>query len=365
MKDVYQVRDTPEVNEVLTINYTRSKFWHRLMANFVDIFIMLVLFLGLFIGVRAIVQNTPSYKKDQKNLLDMQLASGLYVPNPGNDVTGNYDIIYFLDNYVNTYGKDFSGVDENGVPFELNDTKVGRIGLCAASINQFTAFCKDKCTEERYNELLAYYDSYRLDTTYNDVHYFIKDGDNIIPNETLYSDATKLTAYYVNVYKPFIEKRCIPFLTSNVSEYRKFMRADFNYLVFLEIPIAYALAGIHTYLVPPLFFRRGRKTLGKALYHIGLIDKRVLSPTVPRFLARFSIFFFGELVLSLFTFGIPYIISFTMMLVTKDKQGFPDYMLGLYEIDTSKANIYMDYVEAQLKNTLHGRAIDFKMERPL
>ena len=54
-----------------------------------------------------------------------------------------------------------------------------------------------------------------------------------------------------------------------------------------------------------------------------------------------------------------------MMVFSKNRQGFPDYMLRLREIDTSKANIYMDYVEATLKNELHGQAIDFKMEKPL
>ena len=357
MKDVYQVRDEPQENEILTINYTKPKFWHRLMANFVDIFIMFVLFLSLFIGVRAIVQATPSYKNDQKRLNDIQLECGLYVENPSNDVTGNYDIIYYCDNYVGTYGKDFDP--------DITSSPSGKIGRVVKAIKIFLAFSSENSSQERYQELVGYYDSYRLDTTLDGVHYFIKDGDSIVPNATLAEDSTKLVYFYNNVYKPFIEKRCIPFLTSNVPEYNKLMRMDVRYLLFIEVPIAYCLAGILTYMVPPLFFKRGRKTLGKALYHIGLIDKRVLSPTLPRFFARFSIFFFGELILSLFSFGIPYIISFTMMLVTKNKQGFPDYMLGLYEIDTSKANIYMDYVEAQLKNTLHGQAIDFKMEKPL
>ena len=61
MNDPYQVREH-ENNEVLRVEYTKPKFWHRCMANFVDFFIMLLTFLGLFIGTRAIVQATPSYK---------------------------------------------------------------------------------------------------------------------------------------------------------------------------------------------------------------------------------------------------------------------------------------------------------------
>ena len=229
-------------------------------------------------------------------------------------------------------------------------------------------YCNDPnvTSNERYQDLVAYYESARLDTLTSDgIHYFVKDGDNIIPNETLSSDPEKRKLYYDNVYVPLVEKKFLPFITSNIPAYRDAYRVEFNFLVFLELPVSYALAGFLVYFVPPLFFKRGRKTLGKALYHIGLLDSRVLSPTFARFTVRFAIFFFGELILSLFTFGIPYIISFSIMAFSKDKQGFPDYMLHLYEIDTSKASIYLDYVEAQLKNELHGEAVDFKMERPL
>lgn len=361
MKDVYQVKETDtNEKEVLTINYSRPKFWHRLMANFTDIFIMLALFLGIFVGVRAIVQNTAYYKGVFARIDEMQLESGLYVKNPGNDVSGkNYDIIYYLDNYKEVYGKEFDGTNGNG------GEPIGKNGLAVRAINQFLVFSSKNSSAERFSELLIYYDEYRLNTTLNGVHYFIEQGDTIVANPDVYENAGNLGGYYNSVFKPFIEKRCIPYLATNVTEYRKLSRVDYQYLLYLELPIAYCLSGFLTYFVPPLFFRRGRKTLGKALYHIGLIDKRILSPSFPRFLARFSIFFFGELIVSLFSFGIPYIISFSLMVFSKEKQGFPDYMLGLYEVDTSKANIYMDYVEAQLKNELHGDPIDFKMEKPL
>ena len=70
--DVYQVKDTPQNDEVVTISYTRPRLFHRLLANLVDIFIMLILFLGLFIGTRAIVQNTDQYKT---KLLDNEYYS--------------------------------------------------------------------------------------------------------------------------------------------------------------------------------------------------------------------------------------------------------------------------------------------------
>ena len=100
MKDPYQVKEH-ENNEVLRVEYTKPKFWHRCMANFVDFFIMLATFLGLFIGIRAIVQNTPSYKETLSRLSQIQIQSGLYVDSTeGQTATKNLDLIYYCDTYL-------------------------------------------------------------------------------------------------------------------------------------------------------------------------------------------------------------------------------------------------------------------------
>ena len=347
--------------EVVNINYTQPKFWHRVMANFIDFFLFLVMGISLFIGVRTIVINTPAHKAADQTMVDVQLSSGLYIKDV-NDEGRIIDVVAFTNKYYALYGNNFEGTpDGDKVPEE----KIGRV---VYAINSFINYCHDESivSKERYDDLLYYYDSARLDTVTSDgIHYFIKDGDNILLNETLSSNPEKRKLYYENVYVPLIEKKFLPFLTSNVKPYHEAYIVERNFLIFLELPVAYVLAAILVYYIPPLFIKRGRKTLGKAIYQIGLVDDRLLSPTAARFTARFAILLFAELILSLFSFGIPYIISFSMMAFSKRKQGFPDYMLHLYEIDTSKANIYLDYVEAQLKNELHGEAIDFRMEKPL
>lgn len=354
-------QDIEKNDEVVKIEYTRPKFWHRCMANFVDFFIFLVLFISLFIGARSIAQSTPSYKKIRQEYYDLQLSSGLYVKDPGDD-KNNVDIIYYCNTYVGVYGREYDGKNMD----DPEKAPSGRNGRVVVAINKFLDFCHENCSTERYNDLVVYYNEARLEPTYEGIHYFIEDGGEVVPNPTLATDAKKSEFYYKNVFTPFIEKKCIPFLAVNVPNYKKLSRTDYNLLLFAELPSAFLLAGILTYFIPPLFFRRGKKTLGKALYHIGLIDtKRMLSPSFWKYLLRFIIYFFGEMVLGMFTLGIPYIISFSMMAFSKNRQGFPDYMLGLYEVDTSKANIYLDYVEAQLKNELHGQAVDFKMKKPL
>ena len=363
--DVYQVKETTNEDDSLHIEYTRPKLLHRILANLIDIFIMAVLTFSLFLGVRGIVQATPYYKGVQSRISDIQLNCGLYRVAYDKDAKA-YTLT--ITKYIDEYRKDAPWHNEfDGVNLDdPSEEPRGKIGLATRAINTFISFCETNSSAERYQELVAYYDSYRLDARLDGKPLYVRDeNNNIVLNNEVSSDAKNRSAYYELIYSPFIDDRCFPFLASNVPEYRKLTRIDFNFLVFLEIPVAYGLAGFLTFFVPPLFFRRGRQTLGKALYRIGLIDSRILSPTFPRFLARFAIFFFGELVLSLFTFGIPYIISTSLMIFSKNKQGFPDYMLGLIEVDTSKANIYLNYIEAQLKNELHGEAVDFKMKKPL
>lgn len=348
-----------EKNEIVQVEYTQPKFWHRCVANFVDIFLFVIFFVSFFFMTRAIVQNVPSYKSMTKRMEEIQVSSSIYVYSDANGRT--FDIIYYYENINKlSYGNEWDGVGKDG------GDPVGLNGRCIKAINEFIAFAKENSSETAYQALVTYYDDFRLKVKYENTPYYIKDADEkIVVNPTFANVPENRKYYFMNVYKPMVEKYCIPYLESNVAEYASILRTDFNLLVFVEFLSGYVLAAVLTYYVPGLIFRRGRMTFGKALYRIGLVDVRILSPTVKRFTVRFVMFFFLELVLSLFSFGIPFLISFTMMAFSKRKQGFPDYILNLQEVDTSKCNIYLDYVEAELKNGLHGKAIDFEMIKPL
>lgn len=137
-------------------------------------------------------------------------------------------------------------------------------------------------------------------------------------------------------------------------------------LLFVELPISYMVAGLLIYLLPLFIFRRGRKTFGKAIYRIGLVDSNFLSPKIGRTIARFCIFYFGVLILSVLTFGIPFFVSFSLMAFSKKKQGFPDYMLGLLEVDTYRTKIFMSTEEIALRGVnTHSKAVDFKVREKL
>lgn len=351
-----------EIEPVHHVKYNRPKFWHRVIANFVDIFIFVVLFILLFIGCRSIVEATPDYKKMDARYDEIRLDSGLYIKNPA-DHTQIVDIVSYLEEKVNVYGNDFEG---------NTTTTYTKIGTSVTAIETFRQYLTIDGVLEPENkdtilkEFNAEYNKIRLETKYENIPLFIEESGVIIPNPVLRNDPTKRSVYFTEVYAKFIDNYCQGSLSANVKEYYVITRNFAFLIITLEAPISYIIAGILTWFVPGLFFRRGRKSLGKALYHIGLINtKTVLSPSLARYTARFCIFLFGELILSIFTFGLPYIISSSMMAFSKNKQGFPDYMLGLMEVDTSNNNIYLDYVDAQLKEGVHGKPVDFKMKKPL
>ena len=351
-----------EIEPIHQVEYTRPKFWHRIIANFIDIFIFVVIAILLFIGTRAIVESTPNYKKMDLRYDEIRLDSGLYMKNPS-DPNEIFDVVTYLDSTVKVYGDDFDGNETTTY------TKIGSSITAIKRLREYIEIDGVLSNEFKANlikEFDSKYDQYRLEATYEKVHLFVEENGEIIPNSALRSDPTKRSLYFDLVYSKFLDKYCLGFLSANVKEYYDITKNFAILFLALEIPVGYILSGILVWFVPGLFFKRGRQTLGKAIYHIGLLDsKTVLSPTLGKHTIRFLIFFFAELILSLFTFGLPYIISCTMMSFSKKKQGFPDYMLGLIEVDTSNNNIYLDYVEAQLKEGLHGKPIDFEMKKTL
>lgn len=327
-----------EKQEIVTIEYTHPKFWHRVMANLLDILIFALSTVLMFICVRAIVINTNGYKKQANYIDETRLNSGLYVKDDKRIIT----LVSYLDE-----NKNFAPSVKNLKSQE--------------AIKTFINYLDGEFGHEQAEIVQKDYDVFRLDEklTFNGVSYFIKVDDTIKYNPDCQAMAKD---YYSNVYYIFLQDHCLSYLLSINIQYAHATRALSNYLLFLELPIAYVLGAILTYLVPPLFFKRGRQTFGKAIYRIGLVDARLFSPSFPRFLARFSIFLFAELILSLFTFGLPFILSFSLMAFSSRRQGFPDYMLSLTEIDTSKNRIFLDKVDAELaQNPAYKEAVDFNL----
>ncbi len=334
-----------EHNEPLEISYRKPKFWHRVIANLIDFLLLVLVFFVLFISCRAIVQSTSTYKEKDAELKQMRLDSGLYYES---EEYGVRDIIAYL-NLVDL-------------------SSYVKMTRAESAINTFLSYCDEVCEPEKAAEIRETYDTERLDTeTFSDdngVAYFVydTDGETIIRNSEC--SATN-QEYFDNFYTYYIDEVLHGYLVIAIPNYYELTKYESNMLIYAEILPSYLVAGVLIYYVPTLFFRKGRKTLGKAIYHIGLIDKRFLNPTWKRSLARFLIFYFFEYLLSVFTFGIPLIISFSLMAFSKNRQGFPDYMLSLMEIDTSNYRIFDSYDEITIDRLTNKKEpVDFKQHDP-
>lgn len=319
------------MSEPTVVTYEAPPFHRRVVANLMDILIFVLLFIAVFIPTNAITKITPQYIRANDIVNTTRQESGFYIYEPSTKTYMAYPT-YF----------DYYATDSTGYV---------KATTCAEAIDNFIAYVGSKCGDAKRQEIQDEYDRYRLSMKYNGNPYFIEVDGVVVSNKYSESEPEKTCKatneeYYRNVYHIFILQSCAGYLISWFPDYKASTSLMSNMLFFIEIPVSYFLAGLITYFIPPLIFKRGGKTLGKLAFRIGLIGNDLFSPSVGKIIARFSIFFFGELVLSLFTFGLPFIISFSMMAFSKRKQGFPDYMLGLIEIDTSKNNIYFNKYEA-------------------
>ena len=328
------------------IRYFRPKFHRRVLANFIDIFLFVLMFFGLFSLSRVIAMKVPEYKGKVEQLEQIRLDSGLYDRDNQNEIK---DIVSIIN-------KDNS------------NTAGSRVKKAKRAIDKFYSYSESLVTTEQYQIMTKDYDDFRLDTklTYEGYALFVRDeNDEIVENPSLVEGKDVLSniynIYYKQAYSVFIDNHLQGYLVAYIPHYYDLTKYMANVLIFGEILVSYAISGLLIYLVPTLFFIRGRKTLGKALYQIGTVDKNLLSPSFTHNLARFAIFYFGELLLSLVTFGIPYIISFSMMAFSKNKTGFPDFMLQNNEVDNSRTKIYKSYVEVNLdKVDTTKKGVNFK-----
>ena len=332
------------VNEVeqntvgtIKIQYSRPKFHRRVLANLIDLIVFGFVGLCMFLLTRYIVGTTPQYQTTMNEWINMQLDSGLYVKNDSGKIV---NVVSYIDGN-NSY------------------SNASKANAAEAAINTFLAYIDDYIPADKYTSMVDEYDQKRLDAKDGENNLFVVDlitGD-IVKNPDYFDNHTWL---YKDFYFEYINRTFNGYLVSS-NRYASLTKQINTYLMWVEIPVAIVSSTILTYFVPTLFFRRGRKTLGKALYQIGTVDSRFLSPSFGRNLAKWSIFLV-EMILGVVSLGVVFIASFTMMAFSKNRQGFPDYMLGLQEVDTSRNKIYYNLVEVELENaSSYKKPTDFKL----
>ena len=318
------------------IEYYRPKFTRKLAASFMDAFIFSLLSLLFVVISKAIGDVTPTYKQNSSELDTIKLDSGLFLED-NDGLVRDVVTIYNLDTETN------SSVVEKEV---------------VNSINNFFTYVDNNLSNELYESMIKEFDELRLDQkliySYEGYTYklFIqKDGKVVKNNEVVIPSKS-----YISFYKDYIDNYALGYFHSKIDRVVT-LEKYFSYIMAIEVIVGVLVGSIINYYVFPLIFRRNRYTLGRLTYKIGLVNKDVLHVSFGQFTLRFLIIFFLEIALSFVTFGIPIIFSFTMSLVTKKKQYFHDYLLGIEEVDLQDNQVYYskDEVNAPVsKDDIHN-----------
>ena len=318
------------------IEYYRPKFTRKLAASFMDAFIFSLLSLLFVVISKAIGDVTPTYKQNSSELDTIKLDSGLFLED-NDGLVRDVVTIYNLDTETN------SSVVEKEV---------------VNSINNFFTYVDTNLSHELYESMIKEFDELRLDQkliySYEGKTYklFIqKDGKVVKNNEVVVPSKS-----YISFYKNYIDNYALGYFHSKIDRVVT-LEKYFSYVMAIEVIVGVLVGSIINYYVFPLIFRRNRYTLGRLTYKIGLVNKDVLHVSFGQFTLRFLIIFFLEIALSFVTFGIPIIFSFTMSLVTKKKQYFHDYLLGIEEVDLQDNQVYYskDEVNAPVsKDDIHN-----------
>lgn len=307
----------------MEVSYSLPKYRTRLFSFLFDLMCMVILaLLGVF-AMQAIMNNTPYYKNANQTLNRLQLESGLYVERK--DGTTKLMCEYYKvekQEQYNEYNKMFddalTAFYKNPQFFDQEDPKSG----------------------------IYLYNTLKIPEGQSESKLFIYEDESktVIVEKP---DAAKnlLNDFYTQV----MSEKAVAYVVNNL-EYVEATKTITLTFIFVILLVPVVLSVFIFELIIPLCLRRGRKTLGKLIFKIAVVDNRGLSAPLLRFLARFSLFFVVEVILGIVTFAIPLIVSFTMMVFSKKNQSFHDYVAGTYVVEAPMSSICMNEEEYMKKH---------------
>lgn len=302
------------------VEFRKAKYSSRMFAFATDLLVMTIVTLLLVICCQLIVVNTDAYKKIENTLDTIQLRSHLYEEDNG-------DLIILSSYYGNPKTED----EYNTYNEKLNDALI--------------AFYSDSFFFDQNDSKsgLYLYNTQRIPEGETHTDLFVYDEHmQVIPSLT--ADPKDLHTFYCRA----ISRDAVTYLMAN-DDYMNASRSVTLIFVFVELLIPMFIAALIFELLIPLLDCHGRRTLGKRIFKIGVVDSRGLSPTYKRLIGRFTLFFFLEVILSVITLFIPIIISFSMTAYRKDGQSFHDYVANTYVVDISQSYICKNPEEYQEK----------------
>ena len=294
----------------MEVTFTKAKFTHSVFAFMVDLFLMVVVSLLLVLASRQLVGLTPFYSGAVNKIKDVQIASHLYYLEENGDTT-------VLCDHFN--------------PESEEDCQTYNVDLDQALKDFYSdPYFFDQSDE---NSGLAIYMKLRLDS--GDFIYTDDSHTDIAPKDGVL--ASSLYKLYSNIMK----ENAVTYIAKN-NDYISASRTINLSFIFLILLVPIVISVTLFEFIVPLIFKRGRKTIGKLLFKLGVVDMKGLSPSFLRFSARFLLFLFVEVILSIVAFLIPLFVTITMFYVSKNAQSFHDYVAGTYVVNCESSRIFMN-----------------------
>lgn len=316
--------------------YSIPKKSKRFLAMFVDFAIFGIFAFFLFGAMHVGFKETDFFKNFENNRNSLRLESNLYVYNANNQVVLITD--YLVDNQeYPSYASKKDELRKRIDNFYNNKTFIDS------------------------DTFIVNYNERRLNATSNGIHLFIEtENKQIIENNAANPE------YIYNFYVTEVTNYCSRYVFNNPAY------GDYTRFIFLtgvvEGVIAVTISFIIFFIIFPMFiFYRGRQTIGRKIFKIGLVGANALNVSKRRFLCRELFSLFAMVYVNFATILIPLLISLFLIFFSKNSQSLIDYVTATYQIDVTVDDVYLDYGDYISKKEQRSSASiennDYKISR--
>ena len=293
--------------ERIELTYSRPGLGLRLLSAFIDFFLFGVASFVLFAISSSIVGSMDFYKENSAKRKALQDESSLFV-----DGT---DIVSYVEQNEDLFvgiraQKDF--LKEHIDLFYSNETFMD---------------------EGKRIKAKGEYETRKAEAMKEGAHLFVlEDGalveDSLDPGWFISFYESEINDHALKIfitYEPYLATNRLIWLTAIAEIYASM---TISYFVF--------------YFAIPLWgMKRGRLTIGRSLFKIGMVGRNGLNVSSRRFMAR-SLFSFVAYVILDIAFLAPLLISVGMLFLSNKNQTMADYISGTYMVDIAKDDIYLD-----------------------
>lgn len=298
-------------NKNIELTYQSPSLGRVFLSHVLDIFVYLLVTFSLIVAFHQFIPKTKSYKTQNDAIDTIRVESHLYVGTIGG-------AIYDLPTYLDGQGLPADDISES---------------LDSAMSYFFTVYINEELDHKGEETYL----SFKKDASIKGEKMFSSTGERLLVSNDYDGN-------YLDFYKNTYKNKAIGYLS-----YKKGFDSARIKLTLIEIGwdvLCALIAASILYLVIPLCFSRGKKTLGFLCSRLSYVDGNGLSPKLPRMIAYFSFQFLAILLLSVLTFLIPIFISIGMMAIRKQRQTFAEYVCNLFPVINEDNKIYVSSREA-------------------